>query len=179
MRRPTRGRSGEAYISKAPTDVMVNSGPFDGLRPIPDGSRAIVASLEKAGQGKAAVSYRIRDWLISRQRYWGTPIPVIYCETDGIVPVPEADLPVRLPEEVDFHGSGESPLKTDHDFLDVACPRCGRPARRETDTMDTFIDSSWYWFRYLSPEYQQGPVDAGWSTAGRPWTSTPAAPSTP
>ena len=149
----------DAYVSKAPTDVMVNSGPFDGLRPIPDGSRAIVESLEKAGRGKAAVSYRIRDWLISRQRYWGTPIPVIYCETDGIVPVPEADLPVRLPEEVDFHGSGESPLKTDHDFLDVACPRCGRPARRETDTMDTFFDSSWYWFRYLSPEHTGGPVD--------------------
>jgi leucyl-tRNA synthetase len=149
----------EAYISKAPTDVMVNSGPFDGLRPIPDGFRSIVASLEKAGQGKAAVSYRIRDWLISRQRYWGTPIPVIYCETDGIVPVPEADLPVRLPEEVDFHGSGESPLKTDRDFLDVACPRCGQPARRETDTMDTFVDSSWYWFRYLSPELTSGPVD--------------------
>jgi leucyl-tRNA synthetase len=126
---------------------------------MPDGARAIVESLEKTGRGKTAVSYRIRDWLVSRQRYWGTPIPVIYCETDGIVPVPEADLPVQLPEEVDFHGTGESPLKTDHAFLDVACPRCGRPARRETDTMDTFFDSSWYWFRYLSPEYTGGPVD--------------------
>jgi leucyl-tRNA synthetase len=154
-----RGPLREAYVSKAPTDVMVNSGPFDGLRPIPDGFQAIVAELERTGRGKAAVSYRIRDWLISRQRYWGTPIPVIYCETDGIVPVPVEDLPVRLPEEVDFHGSGESPLKTDHTFLDVTCPRCGRPARRETDTMDTFIDSSWYWFRYLSPEYTEGPVD--------------------
>ena len=153
-----RGPLEEAYISKAPTDVMVNSGPFDGLRPIPDGFQAIVAALEKAGRGKAAVSYRIRDWLVSRQRYWGTPIPVIYCETDGIVPVPEADLPVRLPEEVDFKGSGESPLKTDRAFLDVACPRCGRPSRRETDTMDTFIDSAWYWFRYLSPEYDEGPI---------------------
>jgi leucyl-tRNA synthetase len=156
---PDRGPLQEAYVSKAPTDVMVNSGPFDGLRPIPDGARAVVEALEKAGRGKAAVSYRIRDWLISRQRYWGTPIPVIYCETDGIEPVPEADLPVRLPENVDFHGSGESPLKTDREFLDVTCPRCGRPARRETDTMDTFVDSSWYWFRYLSPEHTGGPVD--------------------
>ena len=150
-----------AYISKSSTDVMVNSGRFDGLRPIPDGFQAIVQSLEAEGKGSVAVSYRIRDWLISRQRYWGTPFPVIYCPTDGIVPVPEGDLPVRLPEEVDFKGSGESPLKTDHAFLDVACPRCGQPARRETDTMDTFIDSAWYWFRYLSPEYTAGPVDRG------------------
>jgi len=149
----------EAYISKAPTDVMVNSGRYHGLRPIPDGFKAIVETLEREGRGTFAVSYRIRDWLVSRQRYWGTPIPVIYCPTDGIVPVPEEDLPVRLPEEVDFKGSGESPLKTDRAFLDVACPRCGQPARRETDTMDTFIDSSWYWFRYLSPHNDDGPVD--------------------
>jgi len=147
-----------AYVSKAPTDVLVNSGVYDGL-PVPDAIRAIVADLEAKGQGKPAVSYRIRDWLVSRQRYWGTPIPVIYCDTDGIVPVPEDDLPVRLPEEVDFHGSGESPLKTDRTFLDVACPRCGRPARRETDTMDTFVDSSWYWFRYLSPHNARVAVD--------------------
>ena len=138
---------------------MVNSGPFDGLRPIPDGFRAIVEALEKEGRGEFAVSYRIRDWLVSRQRYWGTPIPVIYCDTDGIVPVPYEDLPVRLPEEVDFKGSGESPLKTDRTFIDVACPRCGRPARRETDTMDTFVDSGWYWFRYLSPHNDDDPVD--------------------
>jgi leucyl-tRNA synthetase len=148
-----------AYVSKAPTDVMVNSSAFDGLRPIPDGFRAIVESLERDGKGRFAISYRIRDWLISRQRYWGTPIPIVYCETDGIVPVPEADLPVRLPEEVDFHGSGESPLKTDRAFLDVTCPKCGGPARRETDTMDTFIDSSWYWFRYLSPHDGTAAVD--------------------
>ncbi len=107
----------------------------------------------------SSVTYRIRDWLVSRQRYWGTPIPVIYCPTDGIVPVPDEDLPVRLPEEVDFKGSGESPLKTDPTFLDVPCPRCGQPARRETDTMDTFIDSSWYWFRYLAPHLDFAPVD--------------------
>ena len=148
-----------AYVSKSPTDVLVNSGPFDGLRPIPDGFRAITESLERQDRGRFAVSYRIRDWLVSRQRYWGTPIPVIYCETDGIVPVPDADLPVRLPEKVDFKGSGESPLKTDRAFLDVSCPRCGRPARRETDTLDTFIDSSWYWFRYLSPHKDDAPLD--------------------
>ncbi len=147
-----------AYVSKAPTDVLVNSGAYDGL-PVPDAIRSIVADLEARGQGRSAVSYRIRDWLISRQRYWGTPFPIVYCDTDGIVPVPEADLPVRLPEEVDFHGSGESPLKTDHAFLDVPCPRCGGPARRETDTMDTFIDSSWYWFRYLSPHDDDAPID--------------------
>ena len=118
-----------------------------------------MADLASDGRARATVGYRIRDWLISRQRYWGTPIPVVYCPTDGIVPVPETDLPVLLPEQVDFKGSGESPLKTDHAFLDVPCPRCGQPARRETDTMDTFIDSSWYWFRYLSPHNGEGPVD--------------------
>ena len=138
---------------------MVNSGAFDGLRPIPDGFRAIVEALEKEGRGRFAISYRIRDWLVSRQRYWGTPIPVIYCDTDGIVPVPYEDLPVRLPEEVDFKGSGESPLKTDRTFIDVVCPRCGQPARRETDTMDTFVNSGWYWFRYLSPHNDDDPVD--------------------
>jgi leucyl-tRNA synthetase len=152
------GRLETAYISKAPTDVLINSGRYDGLS-VPGAIRSIVADLEARGLGRSAISYRIRDWLISRQRYWGTPIPVVYCDIDGIVPVPEADLPVRLPEEVDFHGSGESPLKTDRAFLDVSCPRCGRPARRETDTMDTFIDSSWYWFRYLSPHNDDEPID--------------------
>ncbi len=165
----TIGQEGEleaAYVSKAETDVLVNSGRYN-LMSVPAGIRAILADLETDGRGKAAVSYRVRDWLISRQRYWGTPIPVIYCPTDGIVPVPDADLPVRLPEDVDFKGSGESPLKTDRAFLDVACPRCGGPGRRETDTMDTFIDSSWYWFRYLSPHLESGPVDRalvdGWT----------------
>jgi leucyl-tRNA synthetase len=157
----TIGQEGEleaAYVSKAETDVLVNSGRYN-LMSAPAGIRAILADLEADGRGKAAVSYRVRDWLISRQRYWGTPIPVIYCPTDGIVPVPDADLPVRLPEDVDFKGSGESPLRTDRAFLDVACPRCAGPGRRETDTMDTFIDSSWYWFRYLSPHLESGPVD--------------------
>ncbi len=147
-----------AYVSKSETDILVNSDRYN-LMSVPAGIRAIVADLEAREVGRSAISYRIRDWLVSRQRYWGTPIPVVYCDKDGIVPVPETDLPVRLPEEVDFHGSGESPLKTDRAFLDVACPRCGGPARRETDTMDTFIDSSWYWFRYLSPHDGRVAVD--------------------
>jgi leucyl-tRNA synthetase len=147
-----------AYVSKAETDVLVNSGRFNGMS-APDGFRAIVEWLESEGKARFAVTYRLRDWLISRQRYWGTPIPVVYCDRDGIVPVPDADLPVRLPETVDYAGSGDNPLRRDPAFLDVPCPTCGGPARRETDTMDTFIDSSWYWFRYLSPGLETAPVD--------------------
>ena len=134
--------------------------PFDGM-PADEGGKAIVAKLAEAGKAEPKVTYRLRDWLISRQRYWGTPIPIIYCETDGIVPVPDADLPVRLPENVDYKGRGDNPLNHDEAFLRVDCPRCGGPARRETDTMDTFVDSSWYWFRYLSPDDDDGPVDSG------------------
>jgi leucyl-tRNA synthetase len=148
----------EAYVSKAETDVLVNSGRFNGMS-APDGFRAIVEWLESEGKARFAVTYRLRDWLISRQRYWGTPIPVVYCDRDGIVPVPDGDLPVRLPETVDYAGSGDNPLRRDPAFLDVPCPTCGGPARRETDTMDTFIDSSWYWFRYLSPGLETAPVD--------------------
>ncbi len=147
-----------AYVSKTGDDVLVNSGRYNGLA-APAAIRAITADLEARGEGKAAVTYRIRDWLISRQRYWGTPIPVIYCATDGIVPVPDDQLPVRLPETVDYQGSGDNPLRRDPAFLEVACPRCGGAAHRETDTMDTFVDSSWYWFRYLSPGFDGGPVD--------------------
>ncbi len=148
----------EAYVSKAETDVMVNSGRFDGLA-APTGFRAVVEWLKSEGKADFAVTYRIRDWLVSRQRYWGTPIPVVYCAADGIVPVPADQLPVRLPETVDYQGSGENPLRRDAAFLNTVCPRCGGPATRETDTMDTFMDSSWYWFRYLSPAYEGGPVD--------------------
>jgi leucyl-tRNA synthetase len=147
-----------AYIAHSTGERLVNSGSFSGL-PADEGAAAIVTSLEAQGKGKAAVTYRLRDWLISRQRYWGTPIPVVYCEKDGIVPVPDEDLPVRLPDTVDYRGSGENPLARDEAFLNVECPKCGGPARRETDTMDTFVDSSWYWYRYLSPEKAGGPMD--------------------
>jgi leucyl-tRNA synthetase len=138
--------------------VLVNSGQYTGV-PAATAWDHIVDTLAEDGRAKQAVTYRLRDWLISRQRYWGTPIPVIHCEDDGPVPVPEGDLPVLLPDTVDYRGSGDNPLNHDEAFLNVDCPRCGKPARRETDTMDTFIDSSWYWFRYLSPHNEQGPVD--------------------
>ena len=148
-------------------------------RPPAEAYDEIVDRLAEQGKGRHAVTYRLRDWLISRQRYWGTPIPVIYCETCGTVPVPEADLPVLLPETVDYRGSGENPLTRDETFLNVACPQCGGAARRETDTMDTFVDSSWYWFRYLSPGQRRGAGRPGAGPRrGRPSTSTPAAPST-
>ena len=147
----------DAYIAHAAGEVLVNSGAHDG-RPADEGGRAIVATLAERGLAKPTVTYRLHDWLISRQRYWGTPIPVIYCERDGIVPVPDEDLPVRLPDTVDYRGSGENPLNRDEAFLNVTCPMCGGPARRETDTMDTFVDSSWYWYRYLSPEKAGAPI---------------------
>jgi leucyl-tRNA synthetase len=147
-----------AYIAHGDADRMVNSGPHSGL-PAKEGFASIVAMLEKDGRGEAAVNYRLRDWLVSRQRYWGTPIPVVYCDTDGIVPVPDDQLPVRLPDTVDYAGSGNNPLQSDAAFVNTTCPKCGDPARRETDTLDTFIDSSWYWFRYLSPQNEEAPVD--------------------
>jgi leucyl-tRNA synthetase len=131
--------------------VMVNSGPFDGVRS-PESIGRVTAWLEEQGVGRPAVSYRLRDWLVSRQRYWGAPIPIIHCEEDGEVAVPFEDLPVLLPDDVDFRPGGESPLARHPSFAKVACPRCGRDARRDTDTMDTFVDSSWYFFRYCSPD---------------------------
>ncbi|HJW21960.1 MAG TPA: leucine--tRNA ligase, partial [Candidatus Limnocylindrales bacterium] len=148
----------EAYVAHSEGERLVNSGGFSRL-PADEGGRAIVAWLAERGLGKAAVTYRVRDWLISRQRYWGTPIPIIYCDRCGTVPVPEEDLPVRLPDTVDYRGVGVNPLTHDESFVNVACPRCDGPARRETDTMDTFIDSAWYWYRYLSPEKRGGPID--------------------
>jgi len=147
-----------AYVAHAAGEVLVNSGRFSGL-PADEGGKSIVARLAEQGRAELKVTYRLRDWLVSRQRYWGTPIPIIYCPKDGVVPVPYDDLPVRLPETVDYAGSGDNPLNHDEAFLRVDCPRCGGPARRETDTMDTFMDSSWYWFRYLSPDKDDGPVD--------------------
>jgi leucyl-tRNA synthetase len=148
----------DAYIAHSADERLVNSGRFDGMS-ADEGGRAIVEMLAKDGKAEAKVTYRLRDWLISRQRYWGTPIPIIYCERDGIVPVPYQDLPVRLPENVDYRGRGDNPLNNDQSFLNVTCPVCGEQARRETDTMDTFVDSSWYWYRYLSPDKDDGAVD--------------------
>ncbi len=145
----------EAYVGEG---TLVNSGPFDGLSSM-EARRRITEALEHAGRGRAAVTYRLRDWLISRQRYWGTPIPIIYCPGCGAVPVPYKDLPVRLPEDAEFVPTGESPLKLHEGFRRTTCPRCGGPAERETDTMDTFVDSSWYQYRYLSPHEAHRPFD--------------------
>jgi leucyl-tRNA synthetase len=147
----------------------INSGRFDDLSES-EAKQAIVAEAEKLGVGKGATTYRLRDWLISRQRYWGTPIPIVYCERDGTVPVPEEQLPVLLPEDSQFQPTGESPLKSDERFLNTTCPVCGGPARRETDTMDTFVDSSWYFYRYLSPHADGAPFSAGEAAL---WTPVP------
>lgn len=146
----------EAYVDEG---MMVNSGPFSGLSNI-DGKEKIAEHLEKEGWGKKAVRYRLRDWGVSRQRYWGTPIPIIYCERCGVMPVPEDQLPVTLPINVPFTGKGRSPLAASKNFTDVQCPQCGAAARRETDTMDTFVDSSWYYLRYASPRTITAPFDA-------------------
>jgi len=155
-----------AFIEHASDEVLVNSGGFSG-RPAADAFGEIVDWLEERDAGKRTVTYRLRDWGFSRQRYWGAPIPVIHCERCGTVPVPEADLPVLLPETVDYAGSGVNPLSRDAAFLHVACPSCDGPAQRESDTMDTFMDSSWYWFRYLSPHKDDGAIDP--ATVAR-WT---------
>jgi leucyl-tRNA synthetase len=138
--------------------TMVNSGPFDGL-PSEEGKDAIIAFMVRNGCGKKAVSYRLRDWLISRQRYWGAPIPMVHCPRCGIVPVPEKALPVLLPEDAEFKPTGESPLKYCQSFVNTTCLCCGEPAQRETDTMDTFLCSSWYFLRYASPQHADGPFD--------------------
>ncbi|CAI8008411.1 Leucine--tRNA ligase [Geodia barretti] len=145
----------EAYLGDG---FMTSSGPYDGMTN-EEGVEAISDDVEKHGWGKRAVSYRIRDWLISRQRYWGTPIPMIYCESCGVLPVREEDLPVLLPSDAEFKPTGESPLVASADFVNTTCHGCGGPAKRETDTMDTFMDSSWYMMRYLSPHFSDGPVD--------------------
>jgi leucyl-tRNA synthetase len=137
---------------------MVNSGQFDGL-PSEEGKNAIEEEIEQNGYGGRRVTYRLRDWLISRQRYWGAPIPIIYCERCGIVPVPEKDLPVLLPPEAEFKPTGESPLKYCQSFVETTCPQCGGLAERETDTMDTFMCSSWYFLRYASPHCSEGPFE--------------------
>jgi leucyl-tRNA synthetase len=145
----------EAYIDDG---TMVNSGPFSGLSNA-DGKERIAAYLEEKSWGQKSIRYRLRDWGVSRQRYWGTPIPIIYCERCGTVPVPEDQLPVKLPTDVPFSGKGGSPLLESKTFLSASCPQCGGSGRRETDTMDTFVDSSWYFLRYASPRFDAAPVD--------------------
>ncbi len=145
----------EAYLDEG---TMVNSGPFDGLSSA-EGWQQIADAMVSRGVGERKVHYRLHDWLISRQRYWGTPIPIIYCKKCGTVPVPYEDLPVVLPQDAEFRPTGESPLKLHEGFRRTTCPRCGGAAERETDTMDTFIDSSWYQYRYVSPHYDSGPFD--------------------
>jgi leucyl-tRNA synthetase len=137
---------------------MVNSGPFDGLKSS-DALEKIADYLEQEGLGKKTVNYRLRDWGISRQRYWGNPIPIIYCDSCGAVPVPETDLPVVLPMDAKFTGEGGNPLAKVSSFISVDCPKCGKPARRETDTMDTFVQSSWYFLRYCCPRFDAAPLD--------------------
>jgi leucyl-tRNA synthetase len=152
----------EAYTGPG---TVINSGPIDGT--VHNGGKgraspAIAAALdhlESEGVGRGEVTYRLRDWLISRQRYWGTPIPILYCDDCGIVPEKLENLPVLLPEDVAFMPTGESPLKHHEGFRNATCPSCGGPAQRETDTLDTFMDSSWYWYRYLSPDKTDGPID--------------------
>ena len=145
----------EPYLGDGP---LVNSGEFDG-RNNREAYEAIVEWLRERGVGDAAVNYRLRDWLLSRQRYWGCPIPIVYCERDGMVPVPDDQLPVELPEVEDYAPKGRSPLAAAEDWVNTECPKCGGPARRETDTMDTFVDSSWYFLRYLDPHNDRLPFD--------------------
>jgi leucyl-tRNA synthetase len=138
--------------------IMVNSGRFDGMNSN-QAKEQIADYLEKEGIGRKTVNYRLRDWGISRQRYWGNPIPMIYCDLCGPVPVPEKDLPVVLPMDATFTGEGGNPLAKVDSFVNVTCPQCGEAARRETDTMDTFVQSSWYFLRYCCPDFACGPLD--------------------
>jgi leucyl-tRNA synthetase len=150
----------ETGVATSGDGVLVNSGPYDGLRK-DEAVERVVADLEARGGGRGAVNYRLRDWLLSRQRFWGTPIPIVHCSSCGEVPVPDDQLPVRLP---DLRGAalkpaGTSPLGAATEWVSTTCPSCSGPASRDTDTMDTFVDSSWYFLRYCSPAYEQGPFD--------------------
>ena len=147
----------EAHIGPG---FMTNSGAYDGMTD-EEGAIAIANDVERRGWGHRAVTYRLRDWLISRQRYWGTPIPMVYCDGCGVQPVPESELPVLLPEDAEFRPTGESPLAINEAFVNTVCPKCGGPGRRETDTMDTFMDSSWYMLRYCTPQFDGGPLRGG------------------
>jgi leucyl-tRNA synthetase len=145
---------GQAFVAHSENEVLINSGQFTGMN-AREGSDAIVEWLDREGRGHASVSYKLRDWLISRQRYWGCPIPIVYCEQCGMVPVPEDQLPVKLPEIDDYQPKGRSPLAAAEDWVNTECPRCGGHGRRETDTMDTFVDSSWYFIRYTDARNEE------------------------
>jgi leucyl-tRNA synthetase len=149
-----------AFLAHSENERLIDSGEFSGLA-APEAQKAIVAWLGERGLGRPALRYRLRDWLLSRQRYWGCPIPIVYCGSCGIVPVPESDLPVLLPEVEEYLPKGRSPLATAEDWLRVPCPSCGGEGRRETDTMDTFVDSSWYFIRYCDPHNDRAPFDRG------------------
>ena len=166
--------------------TMINSGAFTGT-PGDVAKAKVTEWLQEQGMGRFDVKYRLHDWLISRQRYWGAPIPMIYCEQCGVVPVPYENLPVILPTDAKMPPTGENALKFHEGFLHTTCPQCGGPARRETDTMDTFMCSSWYQYAYVSPYWKAGeklsPDDLPWdrerATTGCRSTSTPAGPSMP
>jgi leucyl-tRNA synthetase len=156
---PTTGKDEEQLLPYTAEDsLLINSGDFNTIGN-QEAQRRMAAYAEEHGFGNAKVTFRLKDWGISRQRYWGTPIPMLYCEKDGIVPVPDDQLPVLLPENVAITQQGGSPLAQVPEFVNATCPKCGGPARRETDTMDTFVDSSWYFYRYTSAKYDQGPFD--------------------
>jgi leucyl-tRNA synthetase len=153
--------TGETELPTTGDGVLVNSGPLDGLRKDAAIARAIEV-LSERGTGEEAVQYRLRDWLLSRQRFWGAPIPIVHCPSCGEVAVPDDELPVRLPDDMrgaDLQPKGQSPLASNAAWVNVACPQCAGPAQRDTDTMDTFVDSSWYFLRYCSPHYADGPFD--------------------
>jgi leucyl-tRNA synthetase len=160
VRPPDGGAADPAAMEEAVSNdgVLIHSGEYDGM-PSDAARTALTGEAARRGIGEGTVQYRLKDWGISRQRYWGTPIPVLYCDKCGMVPVPYDDLPVRLPQVAEFTGRGDSPLAQVPEFVDVECPKCGGPARRETDTMDTFVDSSWYFFRFCDPRNEQLPFD--------------------
>ena len=162
------GTDADAELTEAYTapGKMINSAQFDGMDSV-ECKTKITDWLSENNNGEKKINYRLRDWLISRQRYWGTPIPIVYCDTCGEVPVPEEQLPVELPYDVDFKPDGGSPLSGNHDFVNTTCPKCGAPAKRDVDTMDTFMDSSWYYLRYLNPKYSEGMFD---TKLGNEWT---------
>jgi leucyl-tRNA synthetase len=159
IKRVIKAKSGDDTLPYTEYGIMVNSGEFDGLTS-EEGFKAVIEKLSKQGKGKGVTNYRLRDWLVSRQRYWGAPIPVVYCPHCGIVPVPESELPVMLPYDVTFAKDGTNPLSKSESFVNTKCPICGADAKRETDTLDTFVCSSWYYLRYPDNKNETAPFDS-------------------